>query len=155
MHTRIFFLSFILALLVAACGGQTKGELTDEQKSEQDKAYQQMMDVHDEAMAKIAEMNRTARDLKPYRDSLESEAQIEEVNLAIERLEGAEEAMMQWMASSPKMGQLRDTLNHEQVMTLLDAEQEKIDEIGAAMTRSLESAQTVLAGLREETQNKN
>lgn len=108
-----------------------------------------MMDVHDVAMEKIIEMNRTARSLKPYLDSLDDKRQFETINLAITRLETADEAMMQWMSNSPKLGQLRDTLQHEQIIALLNSEEEKINQIGVEMTSSLENGKAVLAAIQE------
>ena len=140
MHTRTFILIISLALLGVSCGNQ---------QTAQQEAFRKMMDVHDVAMEKIVEMNRLARTLKPYRDSLEDQALLDEINLAIERLEGADEAMMQWMATSPKLGKLRDTLDHDQIMAMLEAEQKKIDNIGKAMTSSMENAKAVLARIQE------
>ncbi|MCO6487873.1 MAG: hypothetical protein J5I98_05615 [Phaeodactylibacter sp.] len=153
MRIPIFFLS--LALLAAACtgGGQpSRGEeekFTAEQQAAQQQAFQKMMDAHDVAMEKIIEMNRVARSLKPYLDSLDDKRKLEEVNIAITRLETADEAMMQWMANSPKLGKLRDTLQHDQIIALLKSEQENINKIGEEMTSSLENGQAVLAGIQE------
>ena len=154
LRNRIIFLSLSLALLSTACGGngqtQEKEEkFTAEQQSDQQAAFQRMMDVHDVAMEKIIEMNRTARSLKPYLDSLDDKRQFETINLAITRLETADEAMMQWMSNSPKLGQLRDTLQHEQIIALLNSEEEKINQIGVEMTSSLENGKAVLAAIQQ------
>ena len=155
MQTRILALSLALMLLAAACsnGGQSsQGEeekFTTEQQTAQQAAFQKMMAVHDVAMEKIIEMNRLARSLKPYLDSLDDKRQLEEVNLAITRLETADEAMMQWMANSPKLGKLRDTLQHEQIIALLENEEKNIDKIGEEMTSSLENGKAVLANIQE------
>lgn len=148
-------LSLALMLLAAACGngGQSsqaeEEKFTTEQQTAQQTAFQKMMAVHDVAMEKIIEMNRLARSLKPYLDSLDDKRQLEEVNLAITRLETADEAMMQWMANSPKLGKLRDTLQHEQIIALLENEEKNIDKIGEEMTSSLENGKAVLANIQE------
>ena len=148
-------LSLALMLLAAACsnGGQSsqaeEEKFTTEQQTAQQAAFQKMMAVHDVAMEKIIEMNRLARSLKPYLDSLDDKRQLEEVNLAITRLETADEAMMQWMANSPKLGKLRDTLQHDQIIALLKNEEENINKIGEEMTSSLENGKAVLANIQE------
>ena len=148
-------LSLALMLLAAACsnGGQSsqaeEEKFTTEQQTAQQAAFQKMMAVHDVAMEKIIEMNRLARSLKPYLDSLDDKRQLEEVNLAITRLETTDEAMMQWMANSPKLGKLRDTLQHEQIIALLENEEKNIDKIGEEMTSSLENGKAVLANIQE------
>lgn len=150
MTTRFFpILALALSLLATACGGgQTPGaeeKFTAGQKTAQQESFKKMMDVHDVAMEKIIEMNRVARSLKPYLDSLSDKRLLEEINLAVNRLEAADEAMMQWMANSPKLGQLRDTLQHEQIIALLSSEELKINKIGEEMAASLENGRAVLA----------
>lgn len=155
MNMRMQIFSLTLALLAAACagGGQpSQGEeekFTSEQQAAQQEAFQKMMDAHDVAMEKIIEMNRVARSLRPYLDSLDDKRKLEEINLAITRLETADEAMMQWMANSPKLGKLRDTLQHDQIIALLQSEQENINKIGEEMTSSLENGQAVLTSIQE------
>ena len=154
MSMRIYFLSLTLALFIAACGGESQSQgkeekFTTEQQTTQQEAFKKMMDEHDVAMEKIIEMNRLARSLKPYLDSLDDKRQLEAVNLAITRLETADEAMMQWMANSPKLGKLRDTLQHEQIITLLVNEEKSINKIGEDMASSLENGKAVLAGIQE------
>ena len=151
---RIYILSITLALFTTACGseGQPQGKeekFTTEQQATQQEAFKKMMDEHDVAMEKIIEMNRLARSLKPYLDSLDDKRQLEAVNLAITRLETADEAMMQWMPNSPKLGKLRDTLQHEQIITLLVNEEKSINKIGEDMASSLENGKAVLAGIQE------
>jgi len=151
MYTRLFVLSlsFSLALLIAACGGQPQEKFSAEEQTVQQEGFQSMMDIHDVAMEKMIEMNRVARSLKPYLDSLNDKRQLEEISLAITRLENADEAMMQWMANSPKLGKLRDTLQHEQIITLLKEEENSINKIGEEMASSLENGKTVLANIQE------
>ncbi len=150
MHTRFSIFALAFALFATACGSgsQNRGEeekFTQEQMAAQQQAFDKMMAVHDVAMEKIIEMNRVARSLKPYLNSLEDKRLLEETNLAINRLEAADEAMMQWMADSPKLGRLRDTLQHDQLVALLSSEELKISKIGEEMASSLEQGKAVLA----------
>ncbi|MCB0571707.1 MAG: hypothetical protein KDC66_18180, partial [Phaeodactylibacter sp.] len=105
MNTRFLAFLLLLSALMAACGnGQQTGEggsnFTDEQAKAQDEAFGKMMAVHDEAMPKLDDMNRAARGLKPYMDSLDDKTVKEEINLALKNMETAEDHMMEWMMAS-------------------------------------------------------
>ncbi len=143
----------LLSLLAYACGGGQKaaegGNFTEEQIKAQDEAFGRMMAVHDEVMPKLDDMNRVGRQLKPYLDSLDDKTVMEEINLALQKLETAEDGMMEWMMASPKIGQLRDSLGHEAVLGLLQAEEEKIARVRDDMLNSLQSAESLLARIRE------
>ena len=106
------------------------------------------MAVHDVSMEKIIEMNRLARSLKPHLDSLDDKRQLEEVNLPSPAWKPptGDDAVD---TNSPKLGKLRDTLQHEQIIALLENEEKNIDKIGEEMTSSLENGKAVLANIQE------
>ncbi len=153
MKNRLWLLLLALSVFAIACGGgkqkaEEKGVFTEQQIEAQEAAYRQMMDVHDEVMPKMGEMNSAARELKPLLETTQDEELKTEIMEVLQALEMAEDGMMEWMQASPRMPQLRDSLSHDAIMGILQAEQPKVDKVKEDILNSLAKAQELLAKLQ-------
>ncbi len=152
MKNYFSFVLLLLSLLLLNCGGQQQqaeqedSRFTAEELQAQETAFQKMMAVHDEVMPLTIEMNKVAMNIKPYleSDSLQDAQIREEASTAVQEIESADDAMMEWMGNSPKMNKLRDSLSHEQIMARLEEEEAEISEVSRQMKSSLEKGREVL-----------
>ncbi|MCG8327280.1 MAG: hypothetical protein MI974_06315 [Chitinophagales bacterium] len=148
----------LLALMIiglgAACNGNTEkagdAQNTDTAAQQaEEKAWSEMMEIHDAVMPKMADMNRISRELKPYMEegALEDKSLLEEVNLVLKHLETADEGMMDWMGELQQLKVLRADKDHEAIMAYLEAEKEKITKVQDDMLSSMEHGNKVLEKL--------
>ena len=153
-------LMVLLALMIiglgAACNGNTEktgdAQNTDTTAQQaEEKVWGEMMEIHDAVMPKMADINRITRELKPYIEegALEDKTLLEEVNLAIKRLETADEGMMDWMGKLQQLKILRAEKDHEAIMEYLEAEKVKITKVQDDMLSSMEYGNEVLGKLKD------
>ena len=140
---KIKILFFLLIGLVSC---QNSGPNPDELAAEQ-KAWDEMMVVHDEVMPKISEMNQVTREFKSIE---ENEPELfttyrERILSNKQRLESAEEAMFSWMSSIEPLEKLRETKNHQEIISHLTEETSKIKKISNDMLTSLNSGIELLS----------
>ena len=137
---------FFIALFMISCSGSTKKEAQISLKDE-------VLETHDEAMAKMGKLYSLESKLKEEFDS----TQIETYNNAISALSNAQNDMMEWMRNysktfphNPKQG-ANDELHDKSMMTkeqeegLLKEEKVKITEINERMEKSIAQAEKLLA----------
>ncbi|MDX5480226.1 MAG: hypothetical protein LPK07_00935 [Hymenobacteraceae bacterium] len=133
MKKYITLLALPFFILTSCETGPSEAEQKDELEST-------VMTVHDEAMAKMGDIYKMRRNLRTLRDTLEARqtdsTSLQALQAEISGLNQADEAMMQWMRnySAP------DTLQHEQAMTYLQQELEKIERVQIIMDSTLQAA---------------
>jgi Mg2+ and Co2+ transporter CorA len=134
------FTYIILLFIVVACGRQS------EQKQEESDAdnpnqvlYDQVMDIHDEAMPRMDDIERLKRELKEEIVNspdmvAERKAELEQIIL---NLDSAGNAMMDWMH---KFNPLPDSADQEDARDYLENEMEKIKKVRDRMNESIDKA---------------
>jgi len=153
--TKYLFFALLLGGLAASCGSNASSKSEDQTQAKspeqaEQAAWDQMMEVHDEVMPKMADLNRTSRELKSIAESTDDKAVKEQINQQVKELEAASEAMMVWMGELQKLSELRENKSHEEIITYLETEKAEIDEVGEEMMKSLEEGQKLLAELQEQ-----
>ncbi len=127
----------ILALPLLLLTGCMSGPSEEEQKEALEKT---VMDVHDEAMAKMGTIHQLRRQLQHLQDSLKTKtadtATTGLVRQNVAALDKADEAMMSWMHQY----KTPDTLQHEQAMQYLQEQKTKIDQVQSQMDSSIAAA---------------
>lgn len=127
----------VLALPFTLLTGCNSGNQEAEQKAE---LQQQVMAVHDSAMAEMDNIFKLRRQLRILRDSLQLQqadtALVSSFGKEIKGLNMADESMMGWMRNY----KAPDTLQHEQAMQYLQLELKKINRVKTVMDSTLESA---------------
>ena len=113
-----------------------------------EKIYDEVMDIHDVAMANMDQIMTLKVELKENIESLNSDtlvdntAQIEEINSLISDLESADEGMMNWMR------EFHDDYEHvakSEIMDYLEEQKEKITAVGKTINEAIDNAQKFLA----------
>lgn len=136
----MIFIKKFLMLLALPCALLTAchtGPSEQEQKAELES---KVMQVHDEAMAKMSQTYHLRRDLRALRDTLEAQqadsATLQLLQRHLSLLNKADDAMMDWMHHY----HAPDSLAHQQAMDYLQQEQEKINTVNAKMDSTIAAA---------------
>jgi hypothetical protein len=135
-HLSLFAL-LLVALSIFSC--------TDPAELE-DQAWKEVMRIHDEVMPEMATINRIKRGLKAeMADTTATLSADRQTTLitTIQQLEAAEEGMMSWMEQVKSPAALRETLEHEAILSYLQDQQEKIEIVKRDMLTSIEAGQAV------------
>ncbi|MEQ1585448.1 MAG: hypothetical protein ABL895_06200 [Cyclobacteriaceae bacterium] len=135
---------FIVGLLVlAACGKGGEHEHSnsdsDTDESPNQALYDQVMDVHDEVMPKMADIMKLKRELQDKIANspdmvIERKEQLEKV---IANLDSASNAMMSWMH---EFNPLPDSVDQEKAREYLESEMERIRKVKTLTMETLEKA---------------
>ncbi len=143
----VLLLSVIISL--TACNQQA-----EENQKTQTVAWYEMMKIHDEVMPKTSEINRLSRNLKGMKeevpDILESQ-----YNVALQKLEAAEEGMMTWMSELQQLDAMRKNKSHEEIMGYLNGEKRKIETVRKDMLNSIANAELVKVQIAQRNKRNN
>lgn len=153
MH-RIALVLFVFLGLTASCGDSSQQSSSDskfsqEQLNEQQKLWDELMEVHDEVMPKISSIHKISRQLRNHQETtsglgVEANQQIEK---AVEQLDNADESMFSWMNNLRQLKPLQDTEKHEAIVEYLKSEQEKMNKVRDDMLTSLKDGSSLLEEL--------
>ena len=97
-------------------------------------SYKSVMQVHDEVMPEITTINKLQKQLKPYKESSSVAVEL------IDRLESAEDGMMDWMAEFD----LNKSADKKIQVDYLKKEQTRINKVSQDMKSSISMAQAFL-----------
>ncbi|MBX2874154.1 MAG: hypothetical protein KTR30_18695 [Saprospiraceae bacterium] len=153
MH-KIVFALLILFGLTSACGDSSQQASSDskfsqEQLGEQQKLWDELMEVHDEVMPKISKIHKLSRQLLNHQETTsglaaEASQQITEI---VKQLDAADESMFSWMNNLQQLKPLQDTEKHEAIVKYLKAEQEKMDKVRDDMLNSIKDGSNLIEEL--------
>lgn len=144
------------AFFVFACGqnaGNSSKKDSKSQIEEQGKTWAEVMAIHDEVMPK---MGRVAKVNDKMKHQLSTNRDLDktlkkDMLSAVVNLDRVEQKMWDWMHELKQLGPLRDSLEHNAIMTYLKNEKFKIDQVKTSMLNSLKTCESFLEKL-EETQ---
>lgn len=119
---------------------------TEEQIAQQEQKRLEVMAVHDAVMPEMSTINRLSRTLKPLVKEKMSEDEQEILLDALKNLQLADEGMMNWMAGfNNNLDVLRDSMDHQAILSYLDAELVKIRTVDTLMRSSIETGKNLVA----------
>lgn len=129
---HLFYAGFILALM-AACGNNNKTE-------KEPNLQEEVMAIHDSIMPKTDSIMTLKQLLKKegFEKSNKDSVMIKE---AVEELDAADEAMMQWMRQYEKPS---DTLEQSKKKAYLKEQKAKIKTVKEKMLNSIDKANKIL-----------
>ncbi len=136
-----------IGILLVGCGkptqtesevaGNNDTEIPDDVQVEQT-LYDEVIAVHDEIMPKLEDMMNLKGDLQEKVDLLKQDDQqsekVAEMDLAIKNLEGADEAMMNWMRNFKPQ---RDNVSHDEVVEYYTKQKVSIDSVKMLMENAM------------------
>jgi hypothetical protein len=135
---NLFFISIFTAVLLAACGAN------DQNIETEDALRDEVFVIHDAVMPRMSEIVAFKGKLEALTtDSLKEQ----EIKAAIMVLEKAEDGMMEWMAQFQQPNKLRGSKTHEEIMTYLEQEKQRITKVRDDMNNSIEAAEQLLASM--------
>jgi hypothetical protein len=146
MRTLIY-LVFIIAALAIGCKEKSHehdhnhdSEASDAvETSENQVLYEEVMKVHDDAMAKMDQIYRKKEELKNKIASTPNMAETKkkEIDALVVKLDSASEGMMDWMH---KFNPIPDSLGEEKAREYLETEIEKVKKVRENILQALKEA---------------
>lgn len=146
MRKWITYLPLILWVLAATACSSNQEEM---QNAEQQLANE-VMDIHDEVMPKMAEVNRLSRQLRGYYEEHKAEISTAldgQMELIQRELDQADDGMMAWMANFQMPQALRESQSHKEIMDYLTQQKQEIETVRDQINRSIENAKKLVADL--------
>ena len=153
------FSAFALLLLATliACGGQTNstedtnaaaapGKFTSEEMAAQQQLWDKVMKLHDEVMPKTTAINQLSKNLKTQWETNKNldAATKDDISIAIQELESADEGMFAWMHDLKKLEPLRESESHQGILNYLQEQEQSMILIREEMDNSLAKADSLL-----------
>lgn len=141
IRTAIFTLIATGLFGIGACSNA-------QQETAQQKAWDEMMAIHDEVMPRMSEINALAKSIET---SLADTTLNTELRAAAQQaladLEAADKAMWDWMYGLKHLPDLRADTQHEDILRYIETETAKISEVKTAMVNSIEAGNSITAQL--------
>ena len=128
-----FFLLLISTLVLVNCGHSDNPE--------RQKAFDEMMEVHDEVMPEISTINALSRKLKEKIAASGNQDSLIMMKATLTRLEEAEEGMMDWMH---KLDVPKKDIEDAKAIAYMKKEKEKISIVSTNMKKAIQSGKAIL-----------
>lgn len=154
------FISATIVILLASCGEDSqerKDGYSDNAKNPEDSLFQEVMDGHDEAMAKMGKIAGYRKQIDRKMDSLKKikssakvriEKRLQELGA---ELKDAEEQMNTWMEEF-SIDSAQD--NIERRLAYLKSEKSKVEKVKAKIFSTIDKADSTLNGVSRSEKQK-
>lgn len=133
MKKQLVQIALPLLLLTGCNSGSSEATQKEELEAN-------VMAIHDEAMAKMGDIYKLRRNFRSLRDTLEAQqadtVTLQAIQQQIDELNQADEVMMVWMRNY----KAPDSLQHEQAMTYLQQELQKVERVQTVMDSTIQAA---------------
>ncbi|MCB0634244.1 MAG: hypothetical protein R2824_10440 [Saprospiraceae bacterium] len=154
----------IASFSFSACGGHSAEEesnegtetasstkFNEEQLAAQQLAWDQVMKIHDEVMPKMGALNQMTKSLKAQWESNENLDDVtkDDISIAIQELESADEGMWDWMHELKQLKPLQDSESHEAILKYLEEQEQTMILVREAMDNSMERGDSLLRALEK------
>ncbi len=108
---------------------------------ERNKAYDEMMSVHDEVMPEMGTIYKLEKKLKKKIETTTNPDSLAVMNKTLKKLSASGEGMMDWMHNLDVPGK---KVPDAEAIVYLKSEKEKISKISTSMKESIESSQKLV-----------
>lgn len=133
----------IQGILLLACLSIISCKHSD--NPERQKAFDEVMEIHDEVMPEISTINKLTRQLKGKIDMMANPDSIQIMKTALSDLEKSEEGMMDWMHELDVPGK---KIEDAAAIVYLNKEKIKIRKVSVDMKKSIANGKLIL-GLKK------
>ncbi len=128
-----FLLLFFGSICLISCGHSDNPE--------RQKAFDAMMEVHDEVMPEISTINKLSRKLKKKIETTVNQDSVAMMKQTLTALEEAEEGMMDWMHELDVPGK---KVEDADAIAYMKKETDKISIVSQKMKNSISAGKTIL-----------
>ena len=128
-----FFLFTLCSFILVNCGHSDNPE--------RQKAFDEMMEVHDEVMPEISTINKLSRKIKKKIENTTNQDSMIMMKATLTRLEEAEEGMMDWMHELDVPGK---KIEDVKAIEYMKKEKDKISIVSRKMKKAIESGKSLL-----------
>ncbi len=108
---------------------------------ERQKAFDEMMEVHDEVMPEISTINKLSRQIKKKISATANQDSLIMMKATLTRLEEAEEGMMDWMHELDVPGK---KVEDAKAIAYMQKEKDKISIVSQKMKKAIQSGKSLL-----------
>jgi transglutaminase/protease-like cytokinesis protein 3 len=122
--------------------------------SESENIFQEAIDIHDEVMPLMGDIMQLQSTLKSIKQTMSDEAQIEKINIALQNLENAHNAMMGWMKNItpipdiPKNSEdISSYPTKKEMLEIQEKSLENIKKVKNAILASIDKANALISEL--------
>lgn len=155
-------LILIFSVALAACGNRTdkqseeataaelqESAFSEEQLAAQQQTWDEVMKIHDEVMPKMNTMRELTKTLKTQWESNKSldAATKDDISIAIQELESADEGMWDWMHNLQQLKPLQESKTHDEIIDYLKEQQQSIILVREEWDNSMAKADGILKTL--------
>lgn len=155
----------IASITFTACGNQSgnrtaalaetgtdDSKFSEEQLTTQQQTWDKVMAIHDEVMPKMGTMHQLTKSLKTQWESNESldAATKDDISIAIQELESADEGMWDWMHNLKQLKPLQESEGHDEIIKYLKDQEQSIILVREEMNNSMAKADSILKALEVE-----
>ena len=115
--------------------------------NQHEKIYDEVMEIHDEAMAKMDQIMELKTQLNEQVETLQADTlsdqslKIDKMNSLVQNLEEADEAMMSWMR---EFHNDYEEVAKSEIMDYLEEQKERITDVGKQMNEAIAEAEAYL-----------
>ncbi len=138
-NMRIPIASLLVAVLLtlSACGNSR-------QEAAQQKAWDEMMVIHDEVMPRMSEITALGKSIQAaLADTTLQSGLRADAEKVLDDLAAADNAMWDWMYALQQLPDLRQKIKHEDIMAYIQEETKKITEVKNQMLSSIAAGQAI------------
>lgn len=127
-------------------------KFSEEQLATQQQTWDKVMVIHDEVMPKMGTMHQLTKSLKTQWESNESldAATKDDISIAIQELESADEGMWDWMHNLKQLKPLQESQSHDEIIKYLKDQEQSIILVREEMNNSMAKADSILKALEVE-----
>jgi len=131
-----YYISFVFSSLLFSLSSCSHSD-----NPERNKAYDEMMAIHDEVMPEMGTIHRLEKGLKKKIENTSSPDSLVMIKATLQRLSDSGDSMMDWMHNLDVPGK---KVPDDEAIAYLKLERDKISTVSTRMKKSIESSKALL-----------
>lgn len=137
----------LMILLLAGCG-ETEKPTNTGNTIDNDQLFSEVMKIHDEAMARMGELNTLKRELQSEQMKVDSTSRLyDSLTSLVLQLERADEGMFNWMG---EFKDPRTSLSQENAKVYLEGQLNMVNKVADDIDNSISAGANILTQIRKD-----